>query len=221
MTGAPTQPPIPVAILAAGASRRLGAAKQLVRFGGRSLLAHAVATARAAGCGPVLVVLGAGADQLRGEVGSGEGSVIANPAWAEGMAASVRVAVGAVAAEIPDAPAILFAVCDQPLMSAELLREVVAAHRAGHDLVAAEYGGRLGVPALFTREYFGELLGLSGDEGARRVLARHAARVRAISFPGGVVDVDTPADAAALARLGPTPAHEPTAPTPAGEQSWR
>lgn len=194
-------PPIPIVILAAGESRRLGSAKQLVRFGGRSLLAHSVATARAADSGPVLVILGAGADALRAEVGTAEAIVIVNPEWAEGMASSVRAAVRAVEAEVLDAGAILFAVCDQPLVTTRLIRSIVAAHREGHDLVAATYGGGLGVPALFARQYFAELRGLAGDAGARRVLARHAGKVHAISFPGGVVDVDTPTDAARLADL--------------------
>ena len=203
-------PPIPVAILAAGESRRLGAAKQLVRFRGRTLLAHAVATARAAGCGPVLVVLGARADALRDEVADLGVRVVENPAWATGMGSSVRAAVAAIEAEIPAADAILFAVCDQPLVTADLLIAIAQAHRAGHDLVAAAYGASIGVPALFARPYFAELRDLPGDAGARKVLARHEAAVHAIPFPGGIVDVDTPADAARLAALAESDLDHPT-----------
>jgi molybdenum cofactor cytidylyltransferase len=206
-----TEAPVPVVILAAGASRRLGEPKQFVPFRGRSLLAHAIAMATAADCGPVLVVLGAGADALREEATGAGARVVENPDWATGMASSVRAAIAAVAAEVPEAEAMLFTVCDQPLVTADLLAAIVRAHRDGSMLVAAAYDGATGVPALFARRYFDELRELSGDVGARRVLARHAADVRAIPFPGGELDIDAPADVARLAaeegpgRGGPTP----------------
>ena len=196
---APT--PIPIVILAAGESRRLGSAKQLVRFRGRSLLAHAAATARDAEGGPVFVVLGARADALRAEVANSGLRVVENPDWAEGMGSSVRAALATVLAEIPEARAVVLMVADQPLVTAALLRSLIRAHDAGHPLVAAAYAGAVGVPALFDRHYFAELQGLDGDAGARRVLRRHASTVHAVPFPGGVVDVDTPEDAAGLARL--------------------
>ena len=88
-------------------------------------------------------------------------------------------------------------------MTPDLLAAIVRAHRAGHDLVAAAYAGGFGVPALFARRFFAELRALPGDAGARQVLARHAATVHAVPFPGGAIDVDTPADAARLADLDP------------------
>lgn len=192
-------PPIPVVILAAGASRRLGMPKQLALYRGQTLLGHAVATALAAGSGSVVVVLGAGADPLGREVTGPGVRVVANPDWATGMASSVRSGVAAVEEAVPDAGAILFTVCDQPLVTADLLEAITREHRAGHDLVAASYGETVGVPALFSRRYLAELAALTGDEGARRVLARHADLVRAIPFPDAALDVDTPADLARLA----------------------
>ncbi len=196
--------PVPVVILAAGGSRRLGEAKQLVPFRGRSLLAHAIATALEADCGPVLVVLGARADALRDEAAGLGARVVENPDWATGLGSSVRAAIAAVEAEVPEAEAeaVLCTVCDQPLVTADLLASMVRAHREGRDLVAAAYDGATGVPALFARRFFAELRELPGDSGARRVLARHAADVHAIPFPGGAVDVDTPADVARLAAEG-------------------
>ncbi len=197
----PLVAPIPIVILAAGESRRLGSAKQLVQFRGRTLLAHAVATAQAAAAGPVLVVLGARIDIVRAEITDPTVRVVANPAWAEGMGSSVRVAVAAVLADLPEARAILFLVADQPLVTSDLINELITAYDVGYPLVASCYDETLGVPVLFDRRYFAELSVLPGDAGARRVLARHSAAVHAIPFAGGVVDVDTPADAAHLAEL--------------------
>ena len=194
-------PAIPVVILAAGESRRLGAAKQLVRFRGQTLLARAVATAQASSCGPVFVVLGSGLDALWPEVAESGARLVANPAWAEGMGSSVRAGVQAIEAAMPDAAAILLTLCDQPLVTPALLAQVVEAYRRGHGLVAAAYGDVLGVPALFARRYFAELIDLAGDTGARRLLAQHAAEVFAVPFPAGSIDVDTPADVARLNDL--------------------
>ena len=191
--------PIPIAILAAGASRRLGEAKQLVPFRGRSLLSHAIATARAMDCGPVLVVLGAGGDDLRMEAIAAGARVVENPDWATGMGSSVRAAVEAVEVMAPKVTAMLLTVCDQPMVTTELLAAMVRAHREGRDLVAAAYEGSVGVPALFARRFFGELREIAGDKGARGVLARHASDVFAVSFEGGALDVDTPEDLVRLA----------------------
>ena len=197
-------PPVPVVILAAGASRRLGRPKQLVPFRGRTLLAHAVATARAAGCGPVFVVRGSRADTLQGEATGA--TLVENPDWGAGIGTSIRVAVAAIESELPGATAGLFTVCDQPFVTPELLAHIAEAHtRGGHGLVAAAYSGTVGVPALFARQYFNELKDLPGEVGAKRVLARHASAVHALPFPEGAVDVDTETDAELLARGPETP----------------
>lgn len=193
--------PIPIVVLAAGESRRLGSAKQLVRFAGQTLLARAIATGLAARSGPILVVLGSRLELLRDEVTALGARVIVNSAWATGMGSSVRAAVATVEADLPAASAILFTVCDQPLVTPELLAAIIRTHRAGADLVAASYAGGVGVPALFARRCFAELRDLPGDAGARRVLARHAEDVVAVPFPDGIVDVDTPADTDRLADL--------------------
>lgn len=190
---------LPIAVLAAGASRRLGTPKQLARYRGRTLLAHAISTAQAVGCGPVVVVLGAGADTLLGEIPSHpDVRAVLNPDWASGLGSSVRVAVDAALAAVSAAPGLLLTLCDQPQVTTDLLAEIAAAHREGHALVAASYDGVVGVPALFARAHFAELRALDGDRGARAVLHRHASRVHAVPDAAGAWDIDTPAD---LARL--------------------
>lgn len=197
-------PPVPVVVLAAGGSRRLGVPKQSLAFRGRSLLTRALDAARAADCGPVFAVLGSGADALRGEAAGPGVTVVDNPDWAAGMGTSFRAAVAAVGADCPAASAILFTVCDQPLVTGDLLAAIAAAHRGGQGLVAAGYAGTAGVPALFARRYFAELVALPADAGAKRVLVRYAAEVCVVPFPGGAIDIDTPDDAARLAGLTDT-----------------
>ena len=146
----------------------------------------------------MFVVLGCGADLLRGELAASHARVVENPDWDAGPGSSIRAGVVAVEAEAPDASAILFLACDQPLLTTRVLLELVAAHRGGHGLAASTYAGSVGIPALFARDFFGELLALPAEAGAKRLFTRHAPRLTTVAFPGGEFDIDTEADAARL-----------------------
>lgn len=186
-----------VVILAAGAATRMGAVKQLLPFGGRSLVRHTAEEALAAGCGPVVVVLGAHAEQLQEELHDLPVQVALNPRWPEGMGSSIHTGMTALAAAPGGAEltAVVLTVCDQPFFSAHLIHRLLAAQgESGSPLVASAYGETRGVPALFRRELFPELLALTGPEGARRVLQAHAAETAAVPFPEGAFDLDTPED---------------------------
>jgi molybdenum cofactor cytidylyltransferase len=187
-----------VVLLAAGAATRMGVPKQLLVFGGRTLLRRAAEEALASACGPVVVVLGARAARLGGQLAGLPLRTVVNEAWGEGMGSSVRAGVRALA-DAPEVDAAILAVCDQPFLSADVLRELAAEHRrSGRAIVASSYGGILGVPALFHRSCFRELLALEGREGARRVIEAHAHEAASVPFPLGAVDIDTPEDFARL-----------------------
>ncbi len=181
-------------ILAAGASRRLGEAKQLVRISGETLLERAVRVAEEAGCAPILVVLGARADEIRAACDLSGASVVLNLEWAEGMAASIRVGVAALEASGAMVTAAIVMGCDQPAVTAGHLLALM-----GGGVVASGYAGRRGIPACFPVEVFGDLGRLSGDKGARDLLQT----AQAVELPGGELDVDTvEALAEARARYG-------------------
>ena len=189
---------IAAVVLAAGESSRLGRPKQLVAFGGRSLLRGAAEAAFGAGCTPVVIVLGAQAEQVRQEVASPEFRAVVNPAWREGMSTSIRAGIAELDAVAEGIEAVVLAGCDQPDLSADVLRRLIEAYRGRQDLTATmaacAYDGVLGVPALFAREEFGRLVALEGDRGARDLLRDRAERVVRVSWPQGARDVDTPED---------------------------
>ena len=178
-------------VLAAGASRRLGEPKQLLVIGGETLLERAVRTARQAGCSPVVVVLGAEAERIRERCDLGGAQVIENPEWPDGMASSVRAGVEAAR----HADGIVLMTCDQPAVTAEHLRAVMASG----EVMASAYSGRRGVPAYFPETNFPALMKLAGDSGARELLLTASA----IELPGGELDVDTEADRAEAERRYP------------------
>lgn len=191
---------IGIIVLAAGASTRMGQAKQLLRYKGETLLRRAVRVALDSQCRPVIVVLGAQARELHAEVADLAAQVVVNQTWAEGLSASIRCGLTALeAATAGEAEAAVLMLCDQPFVNAADIKRLVATYQAKHPLVvAAEYEAAgeqtRGVPALFSRALFAELLALRGAAGAKRVIARHAQQAIFIAVPEAAFDIDTPAD---------------------------
>lgn len=213
----------PGIILAAGASTRLGGggdhghggqAKQLLVFEGKTLLRRAAeaAVAAAGERTPVHVVLGHRAEECAAELAGfpvGVVTPVRAERWAVGMGASLKAGLRAALNRTPDARAVVVSLCDQPLVRAEDLRRFRVAYAATDTLrgpsrrptlVAAQYGGSLGVPVLFAKETFEEVLALDDAAGAKPLIQRHAAAGSAGAFPlpAAGVDVDTPEDFARL-----------------------
>jgi len=190
---------IAAVILAAGASARLGQPKQLLVHRGRTLLRHTVECAVDGGCDPVRVVLGAHADAVEGEL---EGSVarsVRHAAWDRGIGSSVCAGVAAVQRECARARGVLLLTCDQPRLTPQLVRRLRRRFLRGDaPIVACGYAGTVGVPALFARELFAELLALDGPTGAKPVLRAHAGEIVTVPWEDGAADIDRPED---LTRL--------------------
>lgn len=184
-------------ILAAGASTRMGRAKQLLSLDGEPLVVRAARTALRAGAADVLVITGAQGDDVAhaldaaGLTPAERVRAVHNAAWSGGQASSVAAAVAALE---PDTGAAVFFPVDQPSLSPRLLRQLVAAWQRGADLVAPVVDGRVrGAPCLFGPRYWPELAALTGDVGGRVVLQRHVAD--AVLVPASTAelhDVDTP-----------------------------
>ena len=198
MTKTKSKPRIQTLILAAGESRRFDGCKQLALFKGQALLSRVVELAESVTPGAVHLVLGANAERIRSELHalfkrSGISSHY-HPQWSEGMGSSV--AAGMVS--LPEgADAVLVLLVDQVKVSAEDLRAMTAAWcSTPHSLreariVCANYGGTLGVPALFPAQYFTELAQLSGDRGAKKIISRYASNTLALPMASAKIDIDT------------------------------
>ena len=136
---------------------------------------RAVATARAAGCDPVLVVLGAQAPEVRERADLSGAVVVENPGWRTGMGSSLRAGLAALDGTGADAAAVLLV--DMPGVTAAAVARVAA--DAGPDaLRAATYQGRRGHPVLLGRAHWAGVATLAmADVGARPYLLAHAAQV--------------------------------------------
>ncbi|MCU0758194.1 MAG: nucleotidyltransferase family protein [Steroidobacteraceae bacterium] len=190
-------------ILAAGASRRFGSPKQLVRIDGRPMLHAVVSRAVEVAGHSVSVVLGAHAAELTPLLSHSPASIVINRDWEAGMASSIRAGL----ARLPGtADGVLILLVDQPSVTAEDLRRLAGAWRRQPDYIAAaQYGSTTGAPAIFPRWCLRELAELRGDRGAAALLQRHADRLVRVPIAAAALDVDTPEDLLLLERTTDAP----------------
>jgi molybdenum cofactor cytidylyltransferase len=192
---------IGLVILAAGSSSRLGTPKQLLPYTGKTLLQNSIDVAIGCDAGPVLVVLGSEAEIIKDNIHAPAARVIMNDQWEEGMASSIRCGLNALMQQYPLTEAVVIMVCDQPYANQALVNKLISVHHnTGKPIVASRYDHITGVPALFHKTIFPELLQLKGDVGAKSIIQRHAGEVDVVTFSKGGVDIDTAADYKELSK---------------------
>lgn len=189
-------------LLAAGRSARMqGVHKLLMAVGGRTLLARSVEHLLGSRAGEVLVVLGHKHRRLQEVLHSYPVRTLHNPGYSKGLSSSIRVGVE----EIDErAAGVLLVLADQPNLRPATFDRLIDRFQndASSSIVAAEYAGTLGTPALFHRQYFPELLAIRGDVGARSVIDRHPEAVATIKLDEEeTLDVDTLQDFQRLRAL--------------------
>jgi molybdenum cofactor cytidylyltransferase len=189
-------------VLAAGASTRMGRQKlTLPMAGGRPLVRLAVEQVLAAGLDEVVVVVGGDAQAVAAALATLPVRVVVNPRYAEGQSTSLRAGLDALR---PGTDAAVVALGDQPLPDPDVIRRLVAAFRTtGRPIAAPVYRDGRGNPVLFGAALFGELRGVTGDQGGRGVITRDAARVAEVPVDMAMpADIDTPEDYEAARGAG-------------------
>jgi molybdenum cofactor cytidylyltransferase len=196
-----SQSKVGIVVLAAGASVRMGTPKQLLVYQGQTLIRRAVETALASLCSPIVVVIGANSELVENELKELPVLVVANREWRQGMGSSIRVGFERLVSSDATLQGVVFMLCDQPFITAAVINELVHAHEVTRqDVIAAEYRGIRGVPALFSRQLFAEILALDVKEGAKQIIRNHSEGVATISVSEAAVDIDTPGDYENLMR---------------------
>lgn len=175
-------------VLAAGRSERMGQPKALLPWGNRPLIAYQIAGLAAAGCLPVIVVLGHDADDIVPAVTDPVAEVVINARYTEGRASSLRAGAQAVP---HDAEAVVVLSVDQPRPT-EVIARLLAEHDRGHALVTQPtYRGRRGHPVVISAALLPELRQVTEESlGLRAVLRAHTAQTRLVPFDDSVVTVD-------------------------------
>ena len=194
---------IAVIVLAAGQSTRFsdrGAHKLLARLGDATVVRHAVRAAMESGVGDVYVVTGAEAAGVAVALGGLDVRLVHEPAYADGMATSLRRGVSTLESSVD---AVLIGLGDQPALRPQAYRRVAAAWRdSGAAIIVPRYAGSDAPshPVLFDATVFGELLALEGDIGARAIITREPHRVEEIRLDWAPPrDIDTADDLALVA----------------------
>jgi molybdenum cofactor cytidylyltransferase len=184
--------PVAGVILAAGASQRLGQAKQTLLWRGQPLVYHTARTALQAGLSPVVVVTGAHASPTQQAVQGLDVEIVHNSDWQLGQSTSVVAGLQALPEEVG---AVVFLLADQPQIPLELVRSLVQIHRQTlSPLVAPLVNGRRANPVLFDRATFADLQVLSGDAGGRSLFERYQVEWLPWQDVNILLDIDTPQD---------------------------
>lgn len=183
-------------VLAAGGSTRFGALKQLLEFKGKSLLNRSVKLACDVVNNRVVVVHGPKPTKCQREISAYEVLNLVNEDWQSGLSSSLALAIESLPA---DYDAVLVLLCDQPLIERPQVDLLINAWSANPEkIIASKYADTTGVPAIIPRTYFQQLLKLTGDEGAKKILARFSNDVVTVPIPEAEYDIDTQEDFARL-----------------------
>ena len=184
-----------IVIPAAGASTRRGRPKQLVEYDGDTLIRRAVRVAFEA-LPHVIVVVGCEDSAVRKEISDLPAIAVDNPEWEKGMGKSISVGVQAAVDRYPGLEAVLVHLCDLPTIDSDHLQALLTyQQKTKADLIYTKYKDTKGVPAVFGRKFFGDLVFLDGDRGAKHLIGRmDDARKDYVEFQGAFVDIDLPED---------------------------
>ncbi|HYP48705.1 MAG TPA: nucleotidyltransferase family protein [Thermoleophilaceae bacterium] len=182
-------------VLAAGAGERFGGAKQLAELDGLPLLEHSLRAMSAAGLDRLVVVLGSQAEDVLGAVDMHGAEPVVCKRWAEGQSASLACGLAHFDGDTPEA--VVVALGDQPRLSTEAVRRVLAA-RDGAPAARATYAGEPGHPVVLDASLLPALRDVTGDVGARALLRRAGTVEVPCDDLGGGADVDTRAQLADL-----------------------
>lgn len=187
---------IPIIVLAAGESSRLGRPKQLLPWKGSTLLSRTVQTAIESGIGEVYVVIGASARLIKPELENYPVQIIINRQYMNGLSTSLKTGLEHATKDNPQSEAVIFCLADQPYLDSLVLRQLaISFYTSKQPLIHCQYKRALtGPPSLIGKKYFPFIKKLTGDAGAKKVFSQFPDDVGIVDFPNGEIDIDTWAD---------------------------
>ncbi|HEX6224647.1 MAG TPA: nucleotidyltransferase family protein [Chryseolinea sp.] len=186
---------IGIIVLAAGSSSRMGRPKQLLEIDGEPLLCRCVAHAVTASPEHVVVVLGANEKPHREILEKLPVQIVSNFYWKTGMGSSIKTGLNFLIQSGAELDGVILMVCDQPALTSEHLLKLIQQFREKKKaIIASDYAGSSGVPVLFSRSFFSNLLLLSDDQGAKKIVQQFPDQVETVPFPNGNIDLDTEED---------------------------
>ncbi len=185
-------PKIAQLILAAGASTRMGEPKQLLPWQDTTLIGHAINQSQTLENTDTFVVLGAYYELIQREINHFSTTILRNMDWKLGMGSSIRYGVKNILDNKDSFDAILISLIDQPLIEISHYQMLIDNFlKNPESIVASNLHDRVGVPAIFPKSIFEELMMLKQDYGARYIIQKYEKQVKAIPLADQGIDIDT------------------------------
>lgn len=184
---------VTILILAAGSSSRLGKPKQLLPWKRSNLLQWAIKSASETMCYRTVLVLGAYSKEILDKIDIKGVDVIENKNWKNGIGSSIAYGVGHIKSNFPETDAVLIMLADQPAIDSNYLKNIISMYNSeSEQIIVSSYNNTdFGVPVLFDKFYFNDLLKLKSDEGAKQVINRNRSKIISINNKLNFEDIDT------------------------------
>ena len=184
---------IAILIPAAGASKRIGSPKQLLKWGDSTLIEHAIETAKELNQKKILVVLGAYFERIKPQIEKSDIQILLNEDWENGLGSSIAIGTDSLLKSGDTFSGLLVLLPDQPLIVPFYLKSMIEEFKAGkNQIIATSYGqGKFGVPAIFDKSYFKELATLRDDRGAKDIIKKYYKFVSSVDIIPLINDIDT------------------------------
>lgn len=185
------KPRIAAAIMAAGASSRMKAIKQLLPWKKSTLLGHVLGQLKQTDAIDIFVVLGAHNSEILKGVDTNGTTIVYNENWAAGMGTSISKVIQHIEDHGLDYDGLLIATSDQPLLNTAHYNKLINSCINKGRIISSFYKDEPGVPAVFDKTYFPELKSLSKDKGAKSIIKKHLDHMICMDAPNGAIDLDT------------------------------
>lgn len=183
---------IAVVVLAAGNAKRLGQSKQLLPWGNSTLLGNVVRNVLAVDAHKFFVVLGAYSNEIIEKINLSETTVLINGNWQQGLGSSIASAIAEIENKYSEVNSVLLVLADQPFISSIHLNAIIKLHSTEKEsIIITRKEDYIGVPVLFPRKFFRELMLLSNDEGAKQIINRNKNWVKEVVSQDDTADIDT------------------------------
>lgn len=184
---------IPIVILAAGNSSRMGAIKQLLPWKETTLLENTIEQAIHSDVCSIFVTLGANAQHIEQKINGENITILKNEDWEKGLGQSIAFSIQQINSSNFDGVLLLLA--DQPAVNTAYINQILQTFTSSdQNIVATQYNNNIGVPVLFDSIHFPELQALTGTSGAKSILKAHPEEIYSITPQQPLIDIDTPED---------------------------
>lgn len=192
-------PSLAIVVLAAGGASRFGSPKQLAEYQGKTLLQRAIDTCSGiSGCS-TYVVLGAEHRKIAATLDSARIEILGNNNWQNGISSSIHLAVTSIGKQFDG---LMFLAADQPLVGAVQVHSLIDTWQKQPDhLVAAKFSNKVGIPAIYPKSFYSELLKIKGDRGGKRILLENKNHLLTVAMPQAAIDIDYPDELDSLKKV--------------------